>query len=413
MAGGAIIVEEEGGYYSPIRVEMDLEVDSAFPVETIALLGACELGRCLGGEISIHTDCKGAMAAVRKRNRGFKRIMGEFRLPDNISVNKIQAHPERRSGDWNNGEKGIFLADYVAGGEGGNIPIFKSTDILEGVAERSKVTIIDDCGVPFVGDIKRRSSKRRMERYFKKRDEYRDRLGKQSIWEGCSFHLIQKMLGKNDTMEDRCASLRIGAQKRWATSQYNEELCKACGNKRRSMKHVLLKCADSRMSKVRKIWMSEVSKRIARIRNRDVRGAIEEVWTKMKNNTGGEYAMCGIFQNRFVENLYRGKMEVHEGEDRTIMRILRQIGEGAREMIKIYMEIKGVEGMERELRQTNMVGYFGRKGKGIEVANINKGRIARSKKKKSRKKGTVQLRKGGYVVVGGEGGTVYWDFKAG
>jgi hypothetical protein len=41
--GGAIVIAEEGGYYSPIRIDMDFEVESAFPVETISILGACEM----------------------------------------------------------------------------------------------------------------------------------------------------------------------------------------------------------------------------------------------------------------------------------------------------------------------------------------------------------------------------------
>ncbi len=69
---------------------------------------------------------------------------------------------------------------------------------------------------------------------------------------------------------------------------------------------------------------------------------MEELWTKMKNNDGGEYAMCGVMQVRLVDILYRGNMELREGEDRTILKILRKIGEGVRNMIKLYVEIKGV-----------------------------------------------------------------------
>ncbi len=59
--------------------------------------------------------------------------------------------------------------------------------------------------------------------------------------------------------------------------------------------------------------MNEVSQRITRIRDKDIKGAVEEIWTKMKHNAGGEYAMCGVFQKRFLETLYRGGMELRGG----------------------------------------------------------------------------------------------------
>jgi hypothetical protein len=226
------------------------------------------------------------------------------------------------------------------------------------------------------------------------------------------------MMGKNKSIEDRAATVRIGAQKRWAMSAFNTEVCGACGNGSRSSKHALLRCGEVRMKEMRKIWMNEVSKRIMKMRSKDIRGAIEELWTKMRNNEGGEYAICGVFQARLMDKLYMGNMEIREGEDRTIMRILRQIGEGARELIKLYVEIKGVDDARRELRQTNMMGFYGRGGEGIDNNNRrgNTGKITviRSNGKKRRKrKSSVILRKGAYVVVGNEGGDVKWDFITG
>ena len=65
-AGGGIVVAGEG-WYSPLRVLMDVEVDSAFPVETITLLVSCLIAEG-EGDIKIGSDCKGAMAAVNKKN---------------------------------------------------------------------------------------------------------------------------------------------------------------------------------------------------------------------------------------------------------------------------------------------------------------------------------------------------------
>ena len=128
--------------------------------------------------------------------------------------------------------------------------------------------------------------------------------------------------------------------------------------------------------------------------------------------------MCGVMQVRLIDILYRGEMELRDGEDRTILRILRKIGEGVRNMIKLYVELKGVHTAVRELRQTNMIGFFGRRGRGVERprdgnAGINKMGIGKGSKKKKKNKRGVVLRKGGYEIVANEGGTVRWEFTRG
>ena len=97
------------------------------------------------------------------------------------------------------------------------------------------------------------------------------------------------------------------------------------------------------------------------------------------------------------------------------MNILKIIGAGAREIIRIYgEEIKQGE-LSRNVRQTNILGYFGRKGKGIDT-NRNiikyKGEIVREGKKKS-KKHTINkiIRKGGIETVNTDNGLVKWKFK--
>ena len=40
-AGGGIAILTDDGLFIPLRVLMDIKVDSAFPVETITLLAGC------------------------------------------------------------------------------------------------------------------------------------------------------------------------------------------------------------------------------------------------------------------------------------------------------------------------------------------------------------------------------------
>ena len=124
------------------------------------------------------------------------------------------------------------------------------------------------------------------------------------------------------------------------------------------------------MMKERRSWMSDVSKSIQRIKDRNLRGIIEETWTRMRYKNGGEMAMLGCFQPRWVDTIYKGRMELRDGEDRTVMRIFKMIGEGARRMIKLYNDIKEGGQIGKELRQTNMRGFYGRKGRGIDTPYI-------------------------------------------
>ena len=111
----------------------------------------------------------------------------------------------------------------------------------------------------------------------------------------------------------------------------------------------------------------------------------------------------------------KGMMPLRDCEDKIIMKILKIIGTGAREVIRIYCEeIKQGE-LSRNIRQTNILGYFGRKGKGIDT-NRNiikyKGEIVREGKKKS-KTFTINkiIRKGGIETINAENGLVKWKFK--
>jgi hypothetical protein len=414
IARGAIVFsgnENGNNWFSPLAIEMDIEVESAFPVETIALIAGCESAIELG-KIRVNSDCKGAIAAVNKKNRDINRMVANWNPPTNVEINKVKAHPERRGGEWSLDDEGIYLADMVAGKIITNIPIIKASEVVDETARKGLVTIVDTKGIPFIGNLRRRMSTMRLKKYLEKRDGYRENRGKRPIWAGANLGLSQGMMGKSGTMEDRSAVLRINLGKRWATSWINSDICRACGTHDRSMHHTLRKCKNKGMVEARKIWMSEVSKCIYKIKDRDLRGGIEDMWAKMKYKGGGEFAMCGCFQTRFVETLYKGNMELRDGEDRTITNVLRKIGEGSREMIKIYMESYKETGIAKELRQTNMIGYYGKKGKGIETRKV----VTRAKKTKKKKKNTGDIvgeKKGGYREILVEDNIMYWEFKRG
>ena len=101
--------------------------------------------------------------------------------------------------------------------------------------------------------------------------------------------------------------------------------------------------------------------------------------------------------------------------DRAAVNILKSIGAGARELIKIYSDTTGGGKLSKNVRQTNIMGFFGRKGRGIDMNKDReryKGEIVREKKKKGKKlEKSKILRKGGIEVVPPIDGRVRWKFK--
>ena len=218
----------------------------------------------------------------------------------------------------------------------------KATSALNYLGSLGAIAIVDNNNIPFIGNIMKRCSGVRRGNYFTRRDKYREDKGMHGIWEGSSLQNSYKMLGKTGSMEDRTAVNRISAGKRWKMSRHNLEVCHACGEDSRSNHHALRKCKERGVVEARKIWMDEVSKKIMKTKDRDIRGLLEDLWAKMKCRRGGDMAMVGCFQPRFVELMTKGTMQLRNGEDRKIMNILKVIGRGARELLKVYTEVKKI-----------------------------------------------------------------------
>ena len=117
------------------------------------------------------------------------------------------------------------------------VHVATATSVLKHFGLMGSIAIVDENNISFIGDLMRSSSKMRAEKYFNKRDEYREGKGKVGIWKGSSASMIYKMMGKTGSMEDRSAVNRIGMGKRWKMSRHNLDVCQACGEDSRSINH--------------------------------------------------------------------------------------------------------------------------------------------------------------------------------
>jgi hypothetical protein len=125
-----------------IKVEMDVEVKSAYDPEVISLLIASEIAR--DRKISIWSDCSAAIKCLNGGGLGpYAQVLAGWKKSGSVSFLKVKAHPENSKlpEDWTTEDKGNYLADRVAGGLVPPMFTFSAARWLTFIGSRSKVMI--------------------------------------------------------------------------------------------------------------------------------------------------------------------------------------------------------------------------------------------------------------------------------
>ena len=428
IAGGGIVLSD-GNWFSPIFVEMDVETSGAFPVETVSLLAAYEFARAADNEVEIMPDCTGAISVLEGSNAGFSSLLAGWEKASSgkVTIRKVKAHPERwgKPGEWNIDEKGNWMADHVADECEGLIHRLSAKRIVKDIAKRAKIQTVDNEGVPFFGDLKRRNSRYTMGRYYKGRDRYRTNKGLPAVWEGTNGARAHFLIGLNKYIEARAASIRVSMGKTWGLSRHNADGCKACGLANKGLDHALLRCRHTDVIAARRAWKKEVNSHADKLKIGDLRGIVREIISKAFNNKGGEYACVGTFRPQFVEQLHLGHLTLSSGEERTIWNSLKTLGQGSRKVLRSYADAAMDEIGDIELRQTYIQNYFKlirdpkqHRDGGTEQAAGSKRKhkdtepdtIGGKKKEAASRK---ICRRGGVMNPTTTGDIMYWEFRAG
>ena len=344
-----------------------------------------------------------------------------------IRIRKVKAHPERwgKPGEWNIGEKGNWMADRVADDCDGIKHSISAKQIIKELGKRALVQTVDNEGVPFFGDLRKRNSKYKVKKYYKCRDIYRTNKRLPPIWEGTNGAKAHFLIGLNKYIEARAASIRVSMGKTWALSRHNSDECKACGSWNKGLDHALLRCKHVDVAAARREWRKNTYMHTKKVKNGDLRGIMGEIVSKAFNNKGGEYACVGTFRPQFVDQLHLGHLQVTPGEEKTIWNVLKTLGQGSRKVLRVFSEAIAGELGPAELRQPNIQDYFkfirvpkqhrdgeqeqtaGSKRKQQEPDEDAKG--AKNREQPNRK----ACRKGGIRNPVLEGNILYWEFRAG
>ncbi len=179
----------------------------------------------------IHSDCQTAIdVANGSWSMDFRNTINNWEKGPSVKVQKVRAHPERFShhSKWSWDDKGIWMADRVAGGIMSYECTVGAARWLKRISARSMVVIEEKDGTPFIGSVRERVSERSMELYWVERDDWRSKDSLPRIWTGTNMALAFTLLKRNGGLEDHATMIRLAAGKRHEYQRYNIVLCKAC-----------------------------------------------------------------------------------------------------------------------------------------------------------------------------------------
>ena len=356
--GGAVVLCKEGRWF-PIFVEMDFDIDSAFDAELISLLIAVLMAG--DKKVTIYTDCKSAMGVVTGGEKGnYLSLLSSWKVPSSCTIEKIKAHPERMKTPemWTRSEKGIWMADQIAGRTIRGIKKARASEWLKKISSLTKICLVDKKNVPFVGDLARRWSKHFVKRYFIERDEYREERGSTRKWEGTNMALSHKAMGKGPGIADLAATQRLGLDKRWKWNwARGDTTCLACGRNGSGISHPLRHCREESTVGERGLIKFKARVAIDQARLR-VRPLLEELWRNMEVGIDGAYACCGVFTRGFINGLTRADLSLGKEDIKDLNKFLKVIGLSSRELLRKHGEIGRLNETLADLRQTPIKQYM-------------------------------------------------------
>ncbi len=261
----------------------------------------------------------------------------------------------------------------------------KASDWLTKIGYSSKAIIVGVDGLPFVKDISKRWGKYLMDTYFKERDEFRFKDGKNRIWTGTNMALAKLVIGKNNSLAEGAAVQRAGLDKTWRWNWAREgNICLACNVEGGDgIGHPIWRCNNPLMVACRTNWVRKVRVCLDHIPPSH-RTPLEELWRNMEHGEGGEFACCGVFQPRFIRRLTRADDVLSSTGKKLLVRIIKEVGRGARGLLKLHTEIN-LPVRVKALRQPSIKSFMVKLGKSKDLDPIAEGQSLRSSQGHKRK----------------------------
>ena len=164
-------------------------------------------------------------------------------------------------------------------------------------------------------------------------------------------------MGRNISIADRAAVQRAALDKRWRWHWAREDdTCSACMRKCEGILHPIRHCSHGVVSDLRDRLTFKVRGVIDTLKLSH-RAPLEELWRNMENAKDGEYACCGVFTPTFLNGLTRGDQDIDKNEKAAILKVLKVIGTGTREILRAHADADQV-GNAIHLNQMSITSYF-------------------------------------------------------
>ena len=183
-ARGAIILLDGVETFHRIEVMMDLDIENANMTEVICILIGIEMSKANGWVLKLGSDCQAALNTVNGGySENFYNILAGWKRWEGVETFKVKAHPERRNkyNEWDNDDMGIWIADRVAGGFMEADQRVSAKQWINRIATQSKVSIEEEDGSQFIGNVARRMSKYSISQYYKERVDYNPSVCQRSV----------------------------------------------------------------------------------------------------------------------------------------------------------------------------------------------------------------------------------------
>ena len=200
-----------------------------------------------------------------------------------------------------------------------------------------------------------------------------------------------KMMGRNKSVADRSAVQRAALDKRWRWHWAREDdICSVCMRKCEGILHPIRHCTHGIVSDLRDRLTFRVRGIIDSLKV-SYRAPLEELWRNMEVANDGEYACCGVFTPTFLKGLTRSDHDVDKNERAAILKVLKVIGAGTRDILRAHAEADQV-GNAIHLNQTSITAFFAPLpvAKGKEGNDDENNKSNNKKNKKNRKKREVK-----------------------
>ena len=361
-----------------VRIMNDerLKVDSAFPMELLALVAALRIRGKAPGCTKILTDCQSAVKLLstpdklmkwsKKANVALLKAAIKVGRGHLDLVEHVDSHPEGRlhRSRWNRNDEGNFIADRVAAGDFDSLKDYNITlitastyEVLESLADIQTWFISSNTGVVNLCPLEKLAQETEGKAYLHERDGWRNKRicpigppGRHWANRTLKHAAIIWEMDKNKDSRSTAKSQRICFDKHWHSwnqAKFDQTVDTSCPQCKMpdSLGHLLTECQHERWRDVRQAAIDQVTHDLLHV-DRDCREFAQIVFWFATQDEDREQMYTGLWseglQMRFENEIQLMEQSVNQrvlGKWRDILIMVgKTLASAARDMVGLRFQ---------------------------------------------------------------------------